>query len=182
MHRVESRIQRNASYNRFFVGFFGVLATFIGYGVSQGLFESTKDGFLFFLYGSAILLAFWVLELMSFQNDLIWRYSVIYAIESQPQFGNYGLTDELDSLDTFSNGQFRFNAISRLVPLIPVPIIIAVIGLVIFEVLVLQRRFFDLVSFWPEIASRKARPQGCHGRGQVAMKRCSRSLSCEASL
>ena len=36
--------------------------------------------------------------------------------------------------------------------------------------LVLQRRFFDLVSFWPEIASRKARPQGCHGRGQVAMK------------
>ncbi len=135
VHRVESRIQRNASYNRFFVGFFGVLATFIGYGVSQGLFESTKDGFLFFLYGSAILLAFWVLELMSFQNDLIWRYSVIYAIESQPQFGNYGLTDELDSLDTFSNGQFRFNAISRLVPLIPVPIIIAVIGLVIFEVL-----------------------------------------------
>ena len=48
--------------------------------------------------------------------------------------------------------------------------------------LVLQRRFFDLVSFWPEIASRKARPQGCHGRGQVAMKRRSRSLSCEASL
>ena len=37
-------------------------------------------------------------------------------------------------------------------------------------------------QLWPEIASRKARQQGCHGRGQVAMKRCSRSLSCEASL
>ena len=37
--------------------------------------------------------------------------------------------------------------------------------------LVLQRRFLNLVSFWPEIASLKARPQSCQARGQVAMKR-----------
>ena len=48
--------------------------------------------------------------------------------------------------------------------------------------LVLQRRFLNLVSSWPEIASRKARPQSCQSRGQVAIKRCSRSLSCEPSL
>ena len=48
--------------------------------------------------------------------------------------------------------------------------------------LVLQRRFLNLVSFWPEIASRKARPQSCQARWQVAMKRCSRSLSGEPSL
>ena len=48
--------------------------------------------------------------------------------------------------------------------------------------LVLQRRFLNLVSYWPEMSSRKARPQSCQARGQVAMKRCSRSLSCEASL
>ena len=48
--------------------------------------------------------------------------------------------------------------------------------------LVLQRRFLNLVSFWAEIASRKARPQSCQARGQVAMKRCSRPLSCEPSL
>ncbi len=57
-----------------------------------------------------------------------------------------------------------------------------VTGVRLPQLLVLQRRFFDLVSFWPDIASRKARPQGCHGRGQVAMKRRSRSLSREASL
>ena len=50
------------------------------------------------------------------------------------------------------------------------------------EGLVLQRRFLNLVSFWPEIASRKARPQSCQARWQVAMKRCSRSLSGEPSL
>ena len=48
--------------------------------------------------------------------------------------------------------------------------------------LVLQRRFHNLVSFWSEIASRNARPQSCRARGRVAMKRCSRSLSCELSL
>ena len=48
--------------------------------------------------------------------------------------------------------------------------------------LVLQRRFLNPVSFWPEIASRKARPQSCQARWQVAMKRCSRSLSGEPSL
>ena len=48
--------------------------------------------------------------------------------------------------------------------------------------LVLQRRFLNLVSFWPEIASRKARLQSCQARWQVAMKRCSRSLSSEPSL
>ena len=37
-------------------------------------------------------------------------------------------------------------------------------------VLVLQRRFLNPVNFWPEIASRKARPQSCRARGQVAMK------------
>ena len=37
--------------------------------------------------------------------------------------------------------------------------------------LVLQRRFLNLVGFWPEIASLKARPQSCQARGQVAMKR-----------
>ena len=43
--------------------------------------------------------------------------------------------------------------------------------------LVLQRRFLNLVSFWPEIASRKARPPpSCQARGQVSIKRCSRSL------
>ena len=48
--------------------------------------------------------------------------------------------------------------------------------------LVLQRRFLNSVSFWPEIASRKARLQSCQARWQVAMKRCSRSLSGEPSL
>ena len=48
--------------------------------------------------------------------------------------------------------------------------------------LVLQRRFLNLVSFWAETASRKARPQSCQACGQVAMKRCSRSLYCEPSL
>ncbi len=48
--------------------------------------------------------------------------------------------------------------------------------------LVLQRRFLNLVSFWAEPASRKARPQSCQACGQVAMKRCSRSLYCEPSL
>ena len=48
--------------------------------------------------------------------------------------------------------------------------------------LVLQRRFLNLVRHWPEIASRKAWPQSCQARGQVAMKKSSRSLSCEASL
>ena len=48
--------------------------------------------------------------------------------------------------------------------------------------LVLQRRFLNPVNFWPEIASRKARPQSCRARGQVAMKRCSRFLSCELTL
>ena len=48
--------------------------------------------------------------------------------------------------------------------------------------LILQRRFLNLVSFWPEIASRKARQQSCQARGQVAMKRCSRFISCEQSL
>ena len=48
--------------------------------------------------------------------------------------------------------------------------------------LILQRRFHNLVNFWPEIASRKARPQSCQAREQVALKRCSRPLSCEQSL
>ena len=48
--------------------------------------------------------------------------------------------------------------------------------------LVLQRRFLNLVRHWPEIASRKAWSQSCQARGQVAMKKSSRSLSCEASL
>ena len=34
-------------------------------------------------------------------------------------------------------------------------------------ILVLQRRFLNLVSFGAEIASRKARPQSCQARGQV---------------
>ena len=50
------------------------------------------------------------------------------------------------------------------------------------QALVLQRRFLNLVRHWPEIASRKAWPQSCQARGQVAMKKSSRSLSCEASL
>ena len=33
--------------------------------------------------------------------------------------------------------------------------------------LVLQRRFLNLVSFWPEIASRRARPQSCQARGRA---------------
>ena len=33
--------------------------------------------------------------------------------------------------------------------------------------LVLQRRFFNLVSFWPEIASRRARAQSCQARGRA---------------
>ena len=52
----------------------------------------------------------------------------------------------------------------------------------LYYALVLQRRFLNLVSFWPEIASRKARQQSCQARGQVAMERCSRSISCEQSL
>ena len=43
--------------------------------------------------------------------------------------------------------------------------------------LVLQRRFLNLVSFWPEIASQKPRLQSCQAREQAAMERCSRSLS-----
>ena len=39
------------------------------------------------------------------------------------------------------------------------------------DVLVLQRRLLNLVSYWPEIAPRKARPQSCQAHGQVAMKR-----------
>ena len=39
---------------------------------------------------------------------------------------------------------------------------------------ILQRCFLNLVGLWPEIASRKARPQSCQAHGQVAMKRCSR--------
>ena len=50
------------------------------------------------------------------------------------------------------------------------------------QTLVLQRRFLNLVSFGAEIASRKARPQSCQARGQVAMKRSPRALSCEPSL
>ena len=50
------------------------------------------------------------------------------------------------------------------------------------EALVLQRRFLNLVSHWPEIASRKARPPSCQARGQVAMERSSRSFSSEPSL
>ena len=48
--------------------------------------------------------------------------------------------------------------------------------------LILQRRFVDVVSFWSEIAPQKARPQSCQSRGQVSIKRCSRSFSCEQSL
>ena len=52
----------------------------------------------------------------------------------------------------------------------------------ITTITLLQRRFLNLVSFWAEPASRKARPQSCQACGQVAMKRCSRSLYCEPSL
>ena len=51
-----------------------------------------------------------------------------------------------------------------------------------YRPLVLQRRFLNVVSFWPEIASLKARPQSYQARGQLAMRRHSRSLSSEASL
>ncbi len=51
-----------------------------------------------------------------------------------------------------------------------------------FLTLVLQRRFFDSVSFWSEIASRKARPQSCQVCGQGALERCSMSFSCQPSL
>ena len=37
-------------------------------------------------------------------------------------------------------------------------------------------------QFLAEVASRKAKPRSCQARGQVAMKRCSRSFSCEPSL
>ena len=50
------------------------------------------------------------------------------------------------------------------------------------RLLVLQRRFLNLVSFCLEIASRKARPQCCQARSQVALKRRSGSLSGQASL
>ena len=63
-----------------------------------------------------------------------------------------------------------------------VPMTLADAGYFAVSHLVLQRRFLNLVSFWPEIASRKARQQSCQARGQVAMKRCSRSISCEQSL
>ena len=56
------------------------------------------------------------------------------------------------------------------------------LGKLVDHHLVLQRRFLDLVSFWPEFAPRKARPQSCQSRGQVSIKRCSRSFSCEPSL
>ena len=48
--------------------------------------------------------------------------------------------------------------------------------------LVLQRRFFDLVSYGRKSPRERQGQQGYHGSGQVAMKRCSRSLSSEASL
>ena len=48
--------------------------------------------------------------------------------------------------------------------------------------LVLQRRFLELVGFWPETASRRGGSQSCQAREQVAMKRCSKPLSCESSL
>ena len=46
-----------------------------------------------------------------------------------------------------------------------------VFGEQITDRLVLQRRLLNLVSYCPEIASRKARPQSCQAHGQVAMKR-----------
>ena len=48
--------------------------------------------------------------------------------------------------------------------------------------LALQRRFLSLVNLWAGIASRKARPQTCQACEQVAMERCSGSLSYEPSL
>ena len=48
--------------------------------------------------------------------------------------------------------------------------------------LVLQRRFLDLVSFWAEIAPQNARAQSCQACGLIAMRMCSRVLSCEPSL
>ena len=48
--------------------------------------------------------------------------------------------------------------------------------------LVLQRRFLNLVRHWPEITPRKARQPSCQACGQVAMKKSSRSYSCEPSL
>ena len=50
------------------------------------------------------------------------------------------------------------------------------------HLLVLQRRFLDLVSFWAEIASQNARAQSCQACGLIAMRMCSRVLSCEPSL
>ena len=50
------------------------------------------------------------------------------------------------------------------------------------EALVLQRRFLDLVSFWAEIAPQNARAQSCQACGLIAMRMCSRVLSCEPSL
>ena len=41
-----------------------------------------------------------------------------------------------------------------------------------YSLLILQRRFLNVVSFWPEIAPREAGPQSCHGGGHVAIKRC----------
>ena len=51
-----------------------------------------------------------------------------------------------------------------------------------YTVLVLQRRMPNMVSSWKGIASRKPKSQSCQARGQAAMERCSRPLSCEASL
>ena len=48
--------------------------------------------------------------------------------------------------------------------------------------LVLQRRFLDLVSVWAEIAPQNARAQSCQACGLIAMRMCSRVLSCEPSL
>ena len=50
------------------------------------------------------------------------------------------------------------------------------------RVLVLQRRFRNLVSFWVEIASRKATSQSFQERGQIARKGTLSTLSCEPSL
>ena len=53
--------------------------------------------------------------------------------------------------------------------------------------LVLQRRhpqhgFLDLARFWAEIASQNARAQSCQACGLIAMRMCSRVLSCQPSL
>ena len=48
--------------------------------------------------------------------------------------------------------------------------------------LVLQRRFLNLISFWPEIAWRKARPQSCQARGQTAPHVREKALSCPEPL